>query len=150
MRLRVIVAVSLVSAVMQLPVGSTIKTNQYWNLNPKPPLRFGQLPAALAIQQTMQQFAQVDIPGAGNVSLAIKVVVTVGPARRFLIGDPTIQLVDALAGETLYRLATGEHHAERGEVLLDQAAVAALGEQIEVSEWREDPESGERFAVVNS
>src|SRR5215217_1681793 len=84
---------------------------------------------ALAIQQTMQQFAQADIPGAGIVSLAIKVVVTVGSARRFLIGDPTIQLVDTLAGETLYRLATGEHHAERGEVLLDRAAVAALSDQ---------------------
>ena len=115
----------------------------------------GDLPAALRatasaleIQRTMQRFAHVDIPGAGNVSLAIKVVVTVGPARRFLIGDPDIQLVDALAGETLYRLAEGEHLTQRGEVLLDQPAVAALGEQIEVSEWREDPAIGERFAVV--
>jgi predicted ATPase len=91
----------------------------------------------------------VDLPGAGPVSLAIKAVVTVGPARRFLVGDPAIQLVDALAGETLYRLATGEHLAERGNVLLDQPAVAALGEQIEISDWREDPESGERFAVVD-
>jgi adenylate cyclase len=104
---------------------------------------------ALAMQQTMQQFAQVEIAGAGSVSLAIKVVVTVGPARRFLIGDSAIQLVDVLAGETLYRLAAGEHHAERGEVLLDQSAVAALREQVDVLEWREDPESGERFAVVN-
>ncbi len=98
---------------------------------------------ALAIQQAMQQFAQVDILGTGIVSLAIKAVVTVGPARRFLIGDPTIQLVDALAGETLYRLATGEHHAERGEVLVDEPAVAALGDEIKVFEWREDAESGD-------
>ena len=105
--------------------------------------------SALAIQQTMQQFAQVDIPGAGMASLAIKVVVTVGPARRFLIGDPTIQLIDALAGQTLYRLATSEHHAERGEVLLDEPAVAALGKNIEVRDWRENSESGERFAVVS-
>ena len=105
---------------------------------------------ALAMQQTMQRFAQVEIPQAGIVALAIKVVVTVGPARRFLIGDPTIQLVDALAGETLYRLATGEHHAQRDEILLDEPAVAALGEKIKVLEWREDAESGERFAVVKS
>src|SRR5690606_20485246 len=70
---------------------------------------------ALAIQRTMQQFSRVAIPGAGDVSLAIKVVVTAGPARRFLVGDPTIQLVDVLAGQTLYRLATAEHHARRGE-----------------------------------
>ena len=104
---------------------------------------------ALAIQRTMQRFVQVDIPGAGIVSLAMKAVVTVGSARRFLIGDPGIQLVDALAGKTLYRLATGEHLAERGEVLLDEAAVAALEDQLDVLGWRKDPESGERFAVVN-
>lgn len=104
---------------------------------------------ALTMQQTMQQFAQVDIAGVGFISLAIKAVVTVGSARRFLVGDPTIQLIDALAGQTLYRLATSEHHAERGEVLLDESAVAALGENIEVQDWREDSESGERFAVVN-
>jgi len=105
---------------------------------------------ALAIQQTMQRFTQVEIPGAGIVSLAMKAVVTVGPARRFLVGDPKIQLVDALAGHTLYRLSIGEHHAERGEVLLDQAAISALVNQVEVLEWREDTESGERFAVVKS
>ncbi|HKF96418.1 MAG TPA: adenylate/guanylate cyclase domain-containing protein, partial [Gammaproteobacteria bacterium] len=104
--------------------------------------------SALAIQRAMQQFAQVDISGAGTVSLAIKVVVTAGSARRFLIGDPAIQLVDALAGETLYRLAEGEHLAHRAEVLLDQPAVTALGEQIEISEWIEDPRSGERFAII--
>jgi adenylate cyclase len=104
--------------------------------------------SALAIQRAMQQFAHVDIPGAGNVSLAIKVVITLGPARRFLIGDPAIQLVDALAGETLDRLDEGEHLAQRGEVLLDEPAVAALEQEIEISEWREDSASGERFAVV--
>ena len=105
--------------------------------------------SALAIQRAMQQFAQVNISGTGIVSLAIKVVVASGSARRFLVGDPAIQLVDVLAGETLYRLADGEHIAHRDEVLLDQPAIAALREQIVVSEWREDPESGERFAVVN-
>lgn len=110
---------------------------------------FRAMASALAIQQAMQQFAQVDIPGAGMVSLAIKVVVTVGSARRFLIGDPAIQLVDVLAGETLYRLATAEHHAERGDVLLDQSAVEALGNKIKMLKWREDSERGERFAVMN-
>ncbi len=110
---------------------------------------FRAMASALGIQQTMQQFAQVEISGAGTVSLAIKVVVTAGSAKRFLIGDPTIQLVDALAGETVYRLSTAEHHAERGEILLDQSAVAVLGGAVNVVEWREDSESGERFAVVD-
>ncbi|HVN53895.1 MAG TPA: tetratricopeptide repeat protein [Anaerolineaceae bacterium] len=104
---------------------------------------------AVAMQQTMRQFARVDIPGAGVISLAIKVVVAVGPVRRFLVGDPAIQVIDVLAGKTIYRLASGEHHAEKGEVLLDEQAVALLGNQVVVGEWRDDPESGTRFAVVS-
>ena len=122
------------------------------NLKSKPEAStaFRATTCALAIQQTMQQFSQVEVSGAGNATLAIKVVVTVGPARRFLIGDPSIQLIDVLAGETIYRLAYGEHLTKQGEVLLDQPAIAALGEQINVVEWRDDPESGMRFAVVDS
>ena len=121
----------------------------YNGLHPVTSSAFQATACALAMQQTMQQFARVEVAGAGTVSLAIKVVVTVGPARRFLIGDPSIQLIDVLAGETLYRLAHGEHYAERGEALLDEPTVAALGEQVDVLEWRVDPESGERFAVVD-
>ena len=126
------------------------QTQEYINPHPRTSSALRATACALSIQQTMQQFEQVDIPGAGIVSLAIKVVVTSGPARRFLMGDPTIQLVDALAGETLYRLATGEHHAHRGDVLLDRSTVSFLEKEIEVLEWREDPESSERFAVVNN
>ena len=103
----------------------------YLEPQPKTSTAFRATACALAMQRAMQQFAQVDMPEAGVVSLAIKVVVTVGPARRFLIGDPTIQLVDVLAGETLYRLANGEHLAERGEVLLDQPTIDALGGQMQ-------------------
>src|SRR5436190_1102489 len=75
---------------------------------------------ALAMQQTMRQFAQVAIPGAGAVALAIKVAVAAGPVRRFLVGDPSIQIIDVLAGETLQRLAAAEHQAEKGDVVLDE------------------------------
>src|SRR5689334_3411056 len=98
---------------------------------------------ALAMQRMMQQFAQVEVQKAGIISLAIKIVIAVGPTRRFMIGDPAIQLVDVLAGKTLDRLALGEHHAERGELLLDEAAIAALQDQIEIQEWRENAENGE-------
>jgi adenylate cyclase len=104
---------------------------------------------AVAMQQTMQQFAQVDVPGAGAVSLAIKVVVAAGPVRRFVVGDPAIQVMDVLAGNTVDRLAAGEHLAHKGEVLLDETAAADLGEQVRILEWREDHESNLRFAVVS-
>jgi adenylate cyclase len=104
---------------------------------------------ALAMQQTMRQFDQIAIPGAGVVALAIKIAVAAGPARRFLAGDPAIQTIDVLAGATLQRLAAIEHQAEKGDVLLDEPAVAALGDQISIREWRDDHDTGARFAVVS-
>jgi adenylate cyclase len=105
---------------------------------------------ALRMQQCMQQFARIDIPGAGVVSLGIKVAVAVGPVRRFVTGDPAIHLLDALAGNTLHRLAAAEHLAGRGEVLIDQLTAGALGEHGIVGERRIDEESGEGFLVLTA
>ncbi len=104
---------------------------------------------ALAMQRAMQQFAEVELPGAGVVALAIKVAVVSGPIRRFLVGDPKILLVDALAGDILKRLAAGEHLADKGDVLLDEPTVAALSGQATLLEWRMDRENDIRFAVVD-
>ncbi len=104
---------------------------------------------ALAMQEAMRQFAQIEIAGVGVVSLAIKVAVAAGPVRRFLVGDSAIQTIDVLAGETLQRLAAAEHQAEKGDVLLDQPAASAIGDQISIQEWRDDHDSAARFAVVS-
>ena len=56
---------------------------------------------------------------ASTVGLAIKVAVAVGAARRFVVGDPEIQLIDVLAG-ACRRLAAAEQHAEKGEVVVEQ------------------------------
>lgn len=103
---------------------------------------------ALALQTAMAPFKSIEIAGAGTVALAIKVAVASGPARRLLVGDPGIQLIDVLAGETLYRMAAGEHLAGKGEVLIDAATVAALGSLAQLGEWRSDDERNERFAVL--
>ena len=54
---------------------------------------------------------------------ALKVAVAVGPARRFVVGDPEIQLIDVLAGRLVDELAAAEHLAEQGEVVLEQSAL---------------------------
>jgi predicted ATPase/class 3 adenylate cyclase len=105
---------------------------------------------ALEIQRTMQQLATVPIPGGDPVSLAVKVAIAAGQAKRFVVGDPSIQLMAALAGETLARMAAGEHLAQRGEVILDSQTVQDLGENAKVAEWRADDETGTRFAVLSS
>jgi adenylate cyclase len=103
---------------------------------------------ALAMQQAMGPFAAVTIPSGGTFTLAMKVAVATGAARRFLVGDPGIHLIDVLAGATLDRLAKAEHHAGRGEVVLDAQTVHALGDQVQIGAWRHDDGTEERFGVV--
>jgi len=99
---------------------------------------------ALAMQKGMLQFASIMTPAGMTITLAIKVAVAVGPARRFLVGDPNRHQIDVLAGNTLALLAEAEHEARRGEIVIASNSVAVLEEKFIVSEWREEG----KFAVV--
>ncbi len=111
--------------------------------------------AALAMQEAMQPFDAIQTPAGTTVGLALTADVATGSARRFLVGDPTIRVIDALAGDTLVRLAGAEHLAEKGEVVIDEFTLEALGEMVEVSEQRQDEQSwtarqrGDRPASVD-
>lgn len=102
---------------------------------------------AQALQGAMGAFAAVPLPQGGTVSLHLKVAVASGPARYFAVGDPAIQLIDALAGATVARTASGEHVAQRGEVVIDEPTAARLEGQLSIGEWRES--GGESFAVLD-
>lgn len=105
--------------------------------------------AAFAMQNAMTPFATMPLPRGGTVSLAMKTAVAVGPVRRFAVGDPSIQLIDVLAGNTLEQLAAAEHHARSREVVLDPVAARALGDKLDILEWRDEAAAREnRFAVV--
>jgi predicted ATPase/class 3 adenylate cyclase len=104
--------------------------------------------AGLAMQQAMDRFAHVVTPSGQTVVLTIKTSIACGPARRFLVGDPEHWLVEALAGETLDRLAQVDHRAQGGDVLLDSATSAALGGQVQVAFWRQDEQAGRSYAVI--
>ncbi len=108
------------------------------------------LACALAMQQAMRSFAVVHLPGGEAACLAVKAAIASGPTRRFLVGDPSIQLLDVLAGQLLERMATGEQLAARGEVVADIHSIDELGEQVRVREWRHDVRSGNRFGVVEA
>src|SRR3954463_9985245 len=77
--------------------------------------------AAFAMQRALEREGRIDTEAA-TVSLGMKVAVAVGSARRFVVGDPDIQLLDALAGNVIDRLATAEQHAVQGDVIVDRAA----------------------------
>jgi class 3 adenylate cyclase/predicted ATPase len=97
------------------------------------------LSAAIKMQKAIKEFP----------ALALKVSIASGDARRFVVGDEEIQRLDALAGATVTRTATGEHLANKGDVLVDEITANTLGETIKILEWREDNESQEHFAVIS-
>lgn len=104
---------------------------------------------ALAMQGQMKEFSEVVTPSGKKISLAMKAAVSIGRARRFLVGNPKYQIIDVLAGGTLERLAAAEHQAQKGEVILDDQTLNYLSYRANVVDWRIDPETGERFGVVN-
>jgi adenylate cyclase len=104
---------------------------------------------ALAMQERMARFSSIAISSNQTVSMAMKVGVATGAARRFVVGAPEHHYIDVLAGMTLDHLAQAEHHAERGQVVLAPTAVSSLGNQLRFAGWHHDPETGERFGVVH-
>jgi adenylate cyclase len=105
---------------------------------------------ALAMQQMMRQFEALRVVGGGQISLAVKTAVVAGPVRRFVVGDPKMMLVDVMAGSTLERLATAEHQAQQGDVVLDEETAVALTSDLQIDTWRTDPQTDQRFAVIAS
>ncbi len=102
--------------------------------------------AALALQRAMEHFREVELPDGSKATLALKVAVATGSVRRMVVGNPEVQLMDVIAGDTLVRLAAGEALAASGEVILDAATVEGLSDRVRVAQWRES--DGQRFAAV--
>ncbi len=100
--------------------------------------------SALMMQRAMAQFSSLTLPSGGMVTLAMKAALAGGPVRRFVVGDPAIQLIDVLAGATLGRMSIVEHHANRTEVVLSPECFPAVAESALVLEWRPDRESTTR------
>ena len=103
---------------------------------------------ALAMQETMERTGEFVSPAGTAFHLALKVAIVVGRARRFVAGDPTIQLIDVLAGSLIDELAAAERRATPGEVVIGQSGLDALGERVEIAERRLDPDSGGAVGVL--
>lgn len=106
--------------------------------------------SALMMQRAMAQFSTLMLPSGGMVTLAMKAAVAGGPVRRFVVGNPAIQLIDVLAGAPLGRMSIVEHHANRTEVVLSPECFPAVAESALVLEWRPDRESttGTLYPVI--
>ncbi|MDX2160003.1 MAG: tetratricopeptide repeat protein [bacterium] len=104
---------------------------------------------AFALQDAMAHFAEVPLPNGDTVPLSLKTAVASGVTRRFLVGDPDIQLLDVMAGDTLTRMAEAEHYASKGEVVIDQRTADLLKQDCIIAEWRmADNDLSQKFARV--
>jgi class 3 adenylate cyclase len=107
-------------------VNATLRPNEVMDstsvLHPPPsPFHsssFRAVSCALRMQQAMAPFAAIETPAGEPIEIAIKINITAGPVRRFLVGDPYIQYLDVLAGQTLDRLDRIELLAQKGEILV--------------------------------
>lgn len=104
--------------------------------------------AAIAMQDAMERSGEITTPGGTQIRLAMKVAIAVGAARRFLVGDPEIQLIDVLAGRLIDVLAAAEHFAGKGEIVLEPSAIERLGDRVSLGEQRTDELTDRTYAVL--
>ncbi len=83
---------------------------------------------AFAMQEAMARVGTVVSPGGRRVVLGVKVAVALGTARRFVVGDPAVQLIDVLAGALMDEVAAAEGQASPGEVVVTEPVLRALGD----------------------
>ncbi|MGH3002626.1 MAG: hypothetical protein ACRDM1_08220, partial [Gaiellaceae bacterium] len=93
--------------------------------------------AALGMRQALEEFR----PGSGVAGVAVprlgvRVAVAAGEASRLLLGDPTVQVMEALAGAPVDALAAAGHVARPGEVVVDERTAEALADLVELAGWR--------------
>jgi class 3 adenylate cyclase len=105
---------------------------------------------ALAMQEAMVGFAALPMPNGDTVSLALKVAVAAGSVRRLVVGDPDIQLIDAMTGRLLDQLADTEHLANKGEVVVSAATAEALGDLLADARWRVEDGTGTMTLALTS
>jgi class 3 adenylate cyclase/tetratricopeptide (TPR) repeat protein len=105
---------------------------------------------AIGMQNQMKRFSNVSLPNGDVSTLAIKVSIATGTARRFVVGDPDVQLFDVLAGNTVTRVALGGEVTRSNEVVIDRTTEKYLSDRIDVLEWRHDADQRDTFAVVGS
>ncbi|MFN2138065.1 MAG: AAA family ATPase [Candidatus Promineifilaceae bacterium] len=101
---------------------------------------------ALEMQAAMREIDSISTPGGTTIPMAIKVGIASGTARRFLLGDPDAYVMEALAGQTLDRMAAAEELAFRGEIVASAEVVDSSPEEVQVGEWR--LHGGQRYATI--
>ena len=104
---------------------------------------------AVVMQRIMKQYEMIKISSLSSFSLGIKIAISVGSVQRFLVGDPNIQLLEALAGRELLRVVKAQELIHRGEIAIFEEVFEEIKDKAESVSWRQ-AEDGERIAVFES
>jgi class 3 adenylate cyclase len=99
------------------------------------------------MQEIMARYETLSIPGGSKSGLGIKIALSVGEVQRFLVGDPTIQLLEALAGRELDRVVSVHDVLDKGSVAVSGEVQKKFEEKVNLLTWRQTSE-GDRFAVI--
>ena len=104
---------------------------------------------ALEMQEIMAQIGDVILPSGSTLPLAIRAAVTAGHVRRLIAGDPQVQLIDTIAGDTLDRAISAEKLAGSGEVIVGPEVLKHLDGHVRLGDSQID-DSGQTFAVIQA
>lgn len=70
------------------------------------------------IKEAIQPFQQFISPSGRKVSLSLKMAIVEGPIRRFVVGDPSIHIMDVVAGHTLDLIPETQDIVKPGEIIV--------------------------------
>lgn len=105
------------------------------------------LACATAIQASFTELGTIDEWGGGQ-SVGIKAAIASGMVRRFLVGDPSLQQIEVIAGDPLDRMALAEALALRGEIVLSRDALELVADRVQVAETRASESGDHQVSVV--
>lgn len=109
------------------------------------------LACGLAMQRAMDQWATIKTVAGTTISIALKIALAAGTAQRLVVGDPAIQMIDTLAGETIARVAATETLAQKGEVIASEEVIEAVGKTaVLITNWRQSAPNGPRYALISA
>ena len=105
--------------------------------------------AAFEMQKSMSAISTYLLADGGSVRLDIKSAVASGLVRRFLVGDPQVQVFEVLAGSLLDKVDVADGLAHRGEVVISTETAAILGNDAVIVEQRRT-KNGSSVSVLGS
>jgi predicted ATPase/class 3 adenylate cyclase len=110
----------------------------------------GQMAFACAscIHQSIRGFAAVPLDRQETIAVAVKAAIVSGEVQRIGLGDPSIQIIDTLAGDLLTRLTALEELVQPGEIIMDEPTALVLSAEASAGSWREHPATSTRGAIV--